>query len=389
MGVTFVVNPGSTSRKYAWYRNDERLLSVVVESSPAGIVAFVTTATGAKTQLAAAPESLLMALPFALELATEHKVYQSVSDCTTAVLRVVAPGEQFAKHQWLYPEYTTELATVAPLVPVHIPIVQAELQALQVVLPKARVAVVSDSAFHSSQDVRVRQTGLAAADAEANGWRRFGYHGLSVASIVRQIRERAGTVPKRTLVCHVGGGISVTALRDGVSVANSMGLTPASGVSMGTRGGDMAADELAALLSTGTRTLDDVWQYLYSETGWYGKVGKDDLRTLLDAASDPASPAAETVASFMYQIQSYLAAYTVLLGGVDRIVLTGTASVRNSQLRQWLLSGLTVLGVNIDESVNESLRGNGVISSHDSAVVVEVLANDEFGEMQRVANELT
>lgn len=388
MGSTLVVNPGSTSRKYAWYRDDTRVFSVAIETTPSGLAAFVTNQAGQTIQHEDAPTSLLRAFSFASELANSAGVVTSNDAAALrVVLRVVAPGEEFAQHQYHTEAVAAALKKAAPLVPLHIPIVQAELAAIQEALPEALILLASDSAFHSEQDARVRATGMAAADAKRAGWRRFGYHGLSVASVLRQLQEREGVVPTRTIVCHIGGGVSVTAVKEGQSVATSMGLTPASGVAMGTRGGDMTADELAALLTVGTVTTETMWKYLYTETGWYGKTGQADLRTVLDAASDPHSAAAATVATFIYQVQSYIAQYTVLLGGVDRIVLTGTAALRNSYIRQQLLSELTVLGVQLDQEVNESLRGNGVISTTDSPVLVEVLKNDEFGEMAKIAHE--
>ena len=387
MGSTLVVNPGSTSRKYAWYQGTTQVLVVAVETTPAGLAVFVTDQAGQTTQVDDAPVSLLQAFSHAHNIAVAEGV--STPAVTPRVaLRVVAPGEVFARHQLWSPDLESALADAAPLVPLHIPIVQAELHAVREVLPEAEIVGASDSAFHAEPDRRVRATGLASEAEQNHSWRRFGYHGLSVASTARQLREREGVLPERTIVCHLGGGVSVTALKDGQSIATSMGLTPASGVAMGSRGGDMAADELAALLTVGDITPDTMWNYLYTETGWYGKTGQADLRAVLDAASDSTSSAAAAVNAFVYQVQAYIAQYVVLLGGIDRIVLTGTAAVRNSYIRARVLQDLHVLGVELDDDTNESLRGNGVLTTAASAVTAEVMANDEFGEMVRIAESL-
>lgn len=385
MGNTLVVNPGSTSRKYAWYRGTKQVLVVTVETTPAGLAVFVTEASGQTTQRVEAPSSLVAAFTHASAIATEYGVETERSK-TKVVLRVVAPGEVFARHQLWTSELDTALAAAASLVPLHIPIVQAERQAITTALPDAVMIAASDSALHANQDARVAATGLTSEAEQKHGWRRFGYHGLSVASIARQLQEREGVLPARTIVCHLGGGVSVTALKDGQSIATSMGLTPASGVAMGTRGGDIAADELAALLTVGDITTDTMWNYLYTKTGWYGKTGQADLRAVLDAASDPSSQAATAIDAFVYQVQAYIAQYAVLLGGVDRIVLTGTAAVRNSYIRARVLRDLDVLGVTLDSDANESLRGNGVLTAASSPVTAEVMANDEFGEMVRIAD---
>lgn len=386
MGITLVCNPGSTSRKYAWYRNTELLFTVIIETTPSGIVVQEARYQQAKQTVSVAIPSLANALEVALERAHLNKIFLQKSAITCVAMRVVAPGLYFTSHRWLDAEYVHKLATQAAFVPIHIPIVQQELAAVQSRMPDIPILMVSDSAFHTQLDVREAKTGLAQADAREGGWQRFGYHGISCASVLRTLKaQRPQTASENIIVCHVGGGVSIMAVSEGKSVATSMGVTPASGVMMGTRGGDMSADELLLWMQNTHATPAKAWHYLYNQTGFTGLVGEADLRKLFTAYHAGDSEVQDVLRTFIYQIQTYIAQYTILLQRVDRLVLTATALERNEELRAWLLQDLQPLGYNIDTDKNQLEVATCKEIAQDTSIPVTVVATQEMNEIAHIA----
>lgn len=380
MAITLVVNPGSTSRKYAFYRDTTCLAQVSVELTDSLSQFCVTEVKGVATCETWAADSLDTALAHTLTWAMRQGLLADRADIVTVAVRVVAPGARFQKHQPLDATYLEALRDAAYLVPVHIPIVLRELAAISDLLPGARCLAVSDSAFHATMWPQVRTQSLPGAT-----FTNYGYHGLSCASIARRLAATFGTVPKRTVVLHIGGGVSIAALHDGEAVATSMGFTPASGVMMGTRGGDIGADAMLAYMRQHALAPVEALAHLYEASGFKALTGVSDLRLVMERAACGDEAAHLALTSFVQQVATEVAARCLLLGGVDAVVLTGTASVRNPALRAKLLAPLHLLGIVVSAEKNDGLVGKeGRLETADS-VPIMVMVTDEMGEMARIA----
>jgi acetate kinase len=246
---------------------------------------------------------------------------------------------------------------------------------------------VSDSAFHTTADPAWRSAGVSRTDAERFDIYRFGYHGISVASVVKHLAVREGMVPRRVIVCHIGSGVSVTAVKNGRSLANSMGYTPASGIMMSSRMSDVSADVVAALMVRKGLTKKDIFSYIYGEGGFYGAAGVKDLRLVLDRAEKNDKAAIEALERFAREIKNYIAMYAMLMDGVDIIVLTATAAERNPAVRQLLVGQLPLLDSCVHEARNEALVNHeGYIHTDSSCTKILVLKTDELHEMYRVVS---
>lgn len=383
MAITLIVNPGSTSRKYALYRDAMALLSVVVEQTGDGVVSCTTEVNGVSAQEPWNEGTLDTALASTLAWATARGLIAGANAITKVVVRVVAPGEQFMAHQQLTRAYYEALAQQAYLVPVHIPIVLKEVRTIWELLPKAQCLAISDSAFHHTMLPEERVQSLGEATIQ-----NFGYHGLSAASISRRLEGVFQGVPARTVVLHVGGGVSVMGLREGKSIATSMGFTPASGIIMGTRGGDVGADALIAYMRLHDLTPTMALDRLYREAGFKALAGVSDLRLLLERAAKHDERAKRALAAFVNQVAGAFAARVVTLGGVDAVVLTATALVRNTSLREQLLAPLQLFGIAIDQDKNHALVGKEGRIEKTGMIPIMVMKTDEMGEMARIAAEL-
>jgi len=390
MAVTLIVNPGSTSRKYSLFKDGDCVAGVMFEETGSGFKKQVVR------NAIVVKESDVSASDFSHSLALAVVYFVTEGDIPdkdtidSVAIRVVSPGSHFTQHRSIDKEYIHKLRDLEEVAPLHIPGLLAEIHAAQKELPGARLLGVSDSAFHVTIPEHVSTISIPRADAKRFDIKRFGYHGLSCASIARQLESQFGPEAKRVIVCHVGGGVSVTAIKDGKSVNTSMGYSPASGLIMGSRGGDVTGGVVAALTIQKRLRGKKLYQYLYTEAGFNGVAGVKDLRLVLDRANNEDPDAKLGLQMFAHQVRAWVASHAVQMGGVDVIVLTATAAERNPQVRAVLMDDLSLLGVKIDMQKNEALIGTeGVISTDDSKVIVSVLKTDEMGEIERVALELT
>lgn len=381
MSVILVINPGSTSKKYALYRERKAVLSYRFEKTVSSYELCTTSKTGVQnyeTIDQGAYESALSSVASAVKKYLEEESLTLHSVC----IRVVSPGQKFQEHQQIDEEFVIALRQKEMSVPLHIPVTLQEIKECQIVFKDIPLYAISDSAFHVSLPKKARDFSIDRSDAETYDIYRFGYHGLSVASVVRRVHPLTGLNPERLIICHVGGGVSVTAVKDGVSVETTMGYTPTSGLPMGSRTGDVDPGALLQLMRSKNLKPSETEMYIHIKGGLQGLSEDADLRRLLDRKSKGDAIATETLDLFTYHIQKAIAASTVSLGGLDMIVFTGTACSRSATLRKMIAENLDYLDVQIDEDRNEALVGlDGVFSSQKAAVKLVVVKTDEMGEM--------
>lgn len=386
MAYTLVVNPGSTSRKYALFRGATNLMQVVVTVSGDKTKVVVTTNTDAPTEETLSTTDDTAVLQYVLTAAVRIDV---TAETITAVgIRVVAPGSYFQTHRCVDAVYERTLQAAIPVAPLHVPPVRRALAALAECLPGVPVVAVSDSAFHATLPPVAQRYSIPAGDAVDNDIRRFGYHGLSVASVVRAAPSLLGAVPARHVVCHLGGGASVTALQDGVSVDTTMGFTPGSGLPMASRAGDLDPGALLEVMRVHQLHVADAHTYLQTRGGLHAFTGSTSFKHMLEqvAAGDDAANAA--LEHFAYHVRRAIAAAVATLGGVDAVTFTGTVGEQSALVRERCLVGLECMGITLDPARNdEDFSGPGVLSSTDNSVSVAVLPTDELGEMARATQQ--
>ena len=234
-----------------------------------------------------------------------------------------------------------------PLAPLHNPANLSGIRALAALAPDLPQYASFDTAFHATNPEVARRYALP-PEAEALGLRRYGFHGLSYAVIVRKVQEMAGiTPPERLLALHLGNGASLCAIRDGRSVATTMGYSPLSGLTMGSRSGDI--DGNAVLRMVEILGLADTARILNHGSGLLGLGGAADLRVL--RAVDTAE-ARFALAHFCYWAVRHAGSMVAAMGGLDAIVFTGGIGENDAWVRGEILNGLRFLGVAFDPAAN-------------------------------------
>lgn len=219
----------------------------------------------------------------------------------------------------------------------------------------------------------------AAAGVVRGGGRRFGFHGLSIASILAALQRQGVDIEReRLIVAHLGAGASMTAIKGGRSIETSMGFSTVSGLPMATRSGDVDAGVVLHLARSG-RSVDEVEDLLYRQSGLLGLSGLSGDMALLVASREAA--AAEAVEAFCLAGRRWLAGLAGVLGGVDRVVFTGGIGEHAPRVRARICEDLGFMGVGLDEAANSV--GLGLISPPGAQVLVEVRAADEEAEIGR------
>jgi acetate kinase len=204
---------------------------------------------------------------------------------------------------------------------------------------------------------------------------KYGFHGLSYEYVIDALRKR-GQIPARTVVAHLGNGASLTAVRDGIGIDTTMGLTPSSGMVMSTRSGDLDPGILLYLLRSRGFSADDVDDAIKHKGGLLGiSDSSSDVRDLL-AARDTDRKADEAIGVFCYQAKKFIGAYAAALGGLNALVFTGGIGEHSPEVRAQICEGLEFLGIEIDGALNH--ENAETISSSGSRVRVRTIkANEE------------
>lgn len=389
MGTTLVINHGSASKKYALFSEGRSVLELNFEKTNTGFEMCSQMSGIQQTCESIKEADFVDAFTQVAEAVDSYLVRVSIGKRLNAVvIRVVAPGTFFQHHSEITDQYIAKLKQRETSAPLHIPVILKEIQSVKKRYAVACLIAASDSAFHSEMPPKAREYSIPISDVNEFDIHRFGYHGLSVASIVRRIHSLIGQEPERMIVCHVGSGTSVTAVKNGKGVETTMGFSPSSGLPMGSRAGDLDSSALLELMRVKNLRPQEAEMYINTNGGLAGIAGDSDIRRLLDKRSQNDATATRALNVFAYNIQKAIASQTVSLGGLDVIVLTATAAVRSTELRSLILHGLSHLGVQISKDRNDMLIGkDGVISVRNSNVKVVVMRTDEMGEMAQIANQ--
>ena len=377
-----IVNPGSSSKKYALYQGGKELFFAHFEKDQDHY--FVTfKSPGSAVTNKIEPAIFASAVDHFLQKILAEKVISNPASITAIGIRVVAAGSSFAQHKLIDQDYRQQLSTARQSAPLHLNPLLEELEQLSAIFPKLPIVGISDSAFHTTIPAASRHYAIPFSDTTLLDLHRFGYHGISVQSLLPKITSLLGHVPPRIIVCHLGGGASLTALQDGSSIDNSMGYTPLEGLIMATRVGNIDAGALIKLSQAKKLSLSELEEYLNTQSGLLGLSElSDDIRKLLELEN--SQPSAQlALSAYVTAIKKYIGAYTALLNGLDLLVFTATTGERSSIIRQRICDNLDGLGIHLDPSLNDQTNStNAVISPTNSPVTVAVLTTNE---MQAIA----
>lgn len=290
--------------------------------------------------------------------------------------RIVHGGSRYVEPQLVTPEMTGELRKLSPFDPEHLPEEIMLTEAFGRSFPDLPQVACFDTAFHHDLP-RVAQLLPIPQRYQAQGVRRYGFHGLSYAYLMQQLESLADPKQpaRRVILAHLGNGASMAAVLDGCGMDTTMAFTPASGMVMSTRSGDVDPGLVSFLARNERMTAAQFDRMVNHESGLLGVSGtSSDMRDLLARESEDAR-AADAVALFCYQAKKQVGAYAAALGGLDTLVFAGGIGENAPVVRARICEGLGFLGIELDESRNAAHAD--VISTDTGRVTVRVIRTDE------------
>jgi acetate kinase len=282
--------------------------------------------------------------------------------------RVVHGGPKLRTHQIITPQVMDELRFATHFAPLHIPQALSLIASAQSIFPEAKHFACFDDAFHWTIPEVASHLPLPQRYYDA-GIRRYGFHGLSYESLVHHFGDR---LPERAIFAHLGNGSSLCALRDGVSIDTTMGLTPTGGIPMGTRCGDLDPGVFLYLLRTEKLDADGLEDMLNHQSGLFAlSSGESDVKTLEERVrcNDPRAALALNV--FAVSVRKGIGAYVALLGGVDLLAFTGGIGEHSDHIRSAATDGLAFLDLTADKIQIVPTREEQQIARHCRTLMMQ------------------
>ena len=290
--------------------------------------------------------------------------------------RVVHGGERFHASALIDSEVEAGIEACCPLAPLHNPHNLAVYRACRELMPGVPQAAVFDTAFFQSLKPEVFLYGLPWAFYERDKIRRYGFHGTSHRWSTLRAAAIRGRDDLKLIVCHLGSGCSVAAVRGGEAVDVSLGFTPLEGLLMGTRCGDIDPGVLFHLARSKGMGLEEMERMLNHDSGLKGLSGiSSDMRDLL-ASPDPRAALAIDV--FCYRVRKYIGAFWAVLGGADLLIFTGGIGENRPEIRARICAGLGALGIVLDEQANAAARGAEACLGRGGVETWVIEANEEL-----------
>ena len=291
--------------------------------------------------------------------------------------RIVHGGPALRQHCLINASVLQQLEAAAAFAPLHMPAALSFIRVAQQRFPGTPQVACFDTSFHADLPDVARVLPIPRA-LQMEGIQRYGFHGLSCESIVRQL---GAALPDRVVIAHLGSGASVTAVKNGKSIDSSMGLTPAGGVIMGTRTGDLDPGVLLYLMREKKFDAGMLADLIDHRSGLLGISGvSSDMRHLHEAASQNAD-ARLAIQMFCHSVGKQIAAMVAALDGIDLLVFTGGIGENDAQVRSAICSRLSWIGVSLDEGRNQF--ADNPVSSGDSRCVVRIIAAKEDEQIAR------
>ncbi|MBR4529271.1 MAG: acetate kinase [Lachnospiraceae bacterium] len=311
----------------------------------------------------------------------ETGVVKELSEIDAVGHRIVHGGEAFTKSVIINDEVIKAIEDVSDLAPLHNPANLIGVRACMKAMPGVPMVAVFDTAFHQTMPEEAYLYGVWYGYYEKFRVRRYGFHGTSHAYVSAKAAEILGKPydSLKTIVCHLGNGASVSAVKEGRCIDTSMGLTPLEGLLMGTRSGDLDPSVVEYIANKEGTDIKNVMNILNKKSGVYGLSGdlSSDFRDLEAGYNKGDAGAIRAVNTFAYRVVKYIGAYAAAMNGVDCICFTAGVGENSPMVRKLVLERLGYLGVTLDEEAN-STRGKEIcISGPDSRVKALVVPTNE------------
>ena len=380
------VNAGSSSLKFTLFLMPEgkELIGGYFEKIGLNDSFYSITLNGEKTKKQALVKDHSEAVKILIDELINNKIINSLDELDGVGHRLVHGGEKYTESVIIDQNVIDRVNELVPLAPLHNPANLIGVKAFMDALKDTPNVGVFDTAFHQTMDKEQFLYSVPYSWYENYGVRKYGFHGTSHKYITRTMQEKLGRDNVNLIICHVGSGGSLCAVKDGKSFDTTMGFTPNAGIMMGTRSGDIDYSLIPYIMKNANMSLEEVDNALNKKSGLLGISGEySDHRDIEDAEKEGNELASLANTMYKDRVASYIAKYYVLLNGnVDALVFTAGLGENAYNFRREVLEKLKCLGITVNNEVNENIAGfksvhEGIISGDESIIPVYVVPTNE------------
>ncbi len=379
------VNAGSSSLKYQLFEMPEEkvLISGYIEKIGLEDSFWTTKVNGEKIKGAKYLKNHSEAVKVMLDELIDHEVVKSLDEIKGVGHRVLHGGEKYSDSVLITDEVIQDIKDLTKLGPLHHPGNLAGIESLKEVLPDVPMVAVYDTAFHQTMPKENFMYPVPYEWYLNYGVRKYGFHGTSHKYITTVMKEKLGKEDVNLIICHIGSGASISAIKGGKCFDTTMGITPLDGLMMGTRSGSIDPSILEYVCKESGESISDITNALNKKSGLLGISGFSDSRDVETAAANGDERAQLALKMYNDRVAKYIADYYIELEGkVDAIVFTAGVGENGAEARSEIIKKLAPIGIKLNEEENSQIasfkdKHEGIISSKDSSIDVWVVPTNE------------
>ena len=377
------VNAGSSSLKFKAFEMPEEKVLASGNFERVGIDGgfYKININGEKIEKKCELSDHKVAFSKLMDELLDLKVIESFDEIKAVGHRIVQGADHYDKSVIATDEVVNDILELASLAPLHNRAAVLGINAAKEVIKDAVHVCVFDTSFHQTIDKDRYLYALPLDWYTEYHVRKYGAHGTSHKYISEYMKDKLGS-NKRLIVCHIGSGASISAIKDGKCIDTSMGFTPNAGLIMGTRCGDIDVSIIPYIMDKKGYTKEEIASIINKESGLIGLTGVSDMRDNRKLVEEGSELARTALNMYVNRIVDYIAKYYFELKGVDAIVFTAGVGENNAATRKEIMEALDFLGVKIDNNANEEIAGykdkhEGLVTTSDSSIPIYVIPTDE------------
>ncbi|MCI8588576.1 MAG: acetate kinase [Bacilli bacterium] len=374
------INAGSSSLKFSLFEMDTKtcIASGYFERVTLEGSFYTIKYNGEKIQESIDMPNHMIAVEILLDRLISIGIIESLDEIEGVGHRLAHGADRYKTSAPITEELMADFKSYTELAPLHIPANILGIEAMKKVLPNVPMVGVFDTSFHQTLDITKYIYPVPYDWYKKYGVRKYGFHGTSYRYICKQIPRLFGKDQYKAIICHLGSGASVAAVKNGECIDTSMGFTPVVGVMMGTRSGDIDPSILPFIMEKEDKTIDEVMSDLNKKSGFLGlSQCASDFRDIYEGVRNGNEQCQLAFSKFVQTVVNYIAMYYVELGGADVLCFTAGLGENASEAREAIIEKLSCLGIKLDSQANQ-IRGEEVrISSEDSSVQCFVVPTNE------------
>ena len=379
------VNAGSSSLKFQLYEMPEEkvLISGYIEKIGQEDCFWNVKVNGQKIKNARFLHNHTEAVEVLIEELFNHKVVESLEEIKGVGHRVLHGGEKYSDSVIITDEVIENIVSLTKLGPLHHPGNLAGINAMKEAMPEVPMVAVYDTAFHQTMPDYNYIYPVPYSWYKEYGVRKYGFHGTSHKYITETMKEKLNKEDANLIICHIGSGASISAIKDGKCYDTTMGLTPLDGLMMGTRSGAIDPSIIEYVCKESGKTVTEVTNELNKQSGFLGIAGAADCRDVEQKAAAGDYNAQLALKMYCNRIAEFITKYFIELEGkVDSIVFTAGVGENGSEVRETVANIIKPLGVILDKETNDKIAGfkeihEGTITTEASSIRMDVVPTDE------------